>query len=674
MTFLMGTWLLGIGLLSVSIPVIIHLLHRQKTTPVLWGAMMFLKESPLQMKRRKNVDHLLLLLIRMAILALLAWLLARPLWNTARLNPLAGSQPVDMAVVIDHSLSMGRRSGDVTLFDKACSVVDRLTDVRNPVLRNGDTLAVVLAEHQPRQITPVPLSARDVGNLTRVRGQLQALKPGTTDGSIPIAIEAAREVLRRGPNLRKVVLVVSDDQKTSWDVGETAAWQRAVGDPINGIDRGLEVHSYPLSPDTSVSNITVGEISFQPAFVGVNIPVQITATVSNSGPREVGALAVHLSVNGKEMSAAQQVPALGAGQSATVRFDHVFTQGGSAYVRVWTDAIDALQADNESVAALHVWDKLPVLIIDGKLSAAGGRFPNTTYLKIDMESVNSSQAATSLIKPKVLGVLDGATATLGDYYMVVLNDVPQLPVELQARLADYVTRVHGLWIIMGPRTTPAFIDSLATSVGGSAGLFRADLKSKTPRSEKTAPPIEIKDPNNPVVAVVAAGQRNALVGAVTQKWWAIAPRDPDTQVVLATTTGDPLILERALGRGRVAVWTTPVFNLDWNSWPLMPNIVPLVHETIYHLSSLQAGAHNSGNMESGTSLAWNGPALDGVQSVSVDVTLPDGSADRDRPATFRNGRWEFNYPNTFLPGLYQLRFAPTGLPQPVYYGVGAKRN
>ena len=33
-----------VGLAAVSIPLIIHLLHRQRTTPVQWGAMHFLLE------------------------------------------------------------------------------------------------------------------------------------------------------------------------------------------------------------------------------------------------------------------------------------------------------------------------------------------------------------------------------------------------------------------------------------------------------------------------------------------------------------------------------------------------------------------------------------------------------------------------------------------------------
>src|SRR5271154_6663885 len=129
---LMGTAILTVGLLSVSIPIIIHLLHRQKTTPLLWGAMLFLKQSPLQMKRRKQVDHWLLMALRMLVLAFLAYLVAQPKFKM-KVDPLS-VQSVDVAVVVDHSLSMGRRTGTRTLFEEAQEVVDRLTSGVSPIL------------------------------------------------------------------------------------------------------------------------------------------------------------------------------------------------------------------------------------------------------------------------------------------------------------------------------------------------------------------------------------------------------------------------------------------------------------------------------------------------------------------------------------------------------------
>src|SRR4051794_33377255 len=103
MSFLMAPLLIGV--LAAAIPVLIHLLHRQRTTPVQWGAMQFLLESQLKFRRRKKVDHWLLLLARMALLGLLGFLLARPLLIDGKYNPLSSNVATDIAVVVDHSLS-----------------------------------------------------------------------------------------------------------------------------------------------------------------------------------------------------------------------------------------------------------------------------------------------------------------------------------------------------------------------------------------------------------------------------------------------------------------------------------------------------------------------------------------------------------------------------------------
>src|SRR5918998_3004838 len=97
--FLMTSMLFALA--AVSIPVIIHLLHRQRTTPVKWGAMQFLLESPLQLKRRKKVDHWLLMLLRMAAVALLVFALSRPLLIEGKYNPLNNSLATDIGVVVD---------------------------------------------------------------------------------------------------------------------------------------------------------------------------------------------------------------------------------------------------------------------------------------------------------------------------------------------------------------------------------------------------------------------------------------------------------------------------------------------------------------------------------------------------------------------------------------------
>ncbi|HVT81150.1 MAG TPA: BatA domain-containing protein, partial [Phycisphaerae bacterium] len=98
----MMPWLAAFGGIALIIPVLVHLLHRQRVTPIQWGAMQFLLETPLKVRRRRKIDNWLLMLVRMAIVAFLAMLLARPVMRTSNLS---SSTPTDVVVVIDHSLT-----------------------------------------------------------------------------------------------------------------------------------------------------------------------------------------------------------------------------------------------------------------------------------------------------------------------------------------------------------------------------------------------------------------------------------------------------------------------------------------------------------------------------------------------------------------------------------------
>ena len=69
-------WML-IGLAGIALPLLVHLLSRKKYDVVEWGAMQFL-ELGRNAKRRVQLEEFLLMLLRMTLLALLAFALARP--------------------------------------------------------------------------------------------------------------------------------------------------------------------------------------------------------------------------------------------------------------------------------------------------------------------------------------------------------------------------------------------------------------------------------------------------------------------------------------------------------------------------------------------------------------------------------------------------------------------
>ena len=654
MTFLMGWPLLLSGILLASIPVVIHLLHRQRTTPIRWGAMRFLLESPMRSRRRRRVDQWLLLAVRVAALLLLAWVLARPAITSGISASLGSDAPTDIAFVVDHSLSMTRVAGDQTLFDQAAAIVD--DSIRT--LKRGDTLSIILAEHELRAMSPVPAPAADAAKLGQ---SLRQLKPGTTDCSIPAAVGVARQILSHGPNSRKLVLILSDQQRTNWQIGDSGAWRAASGSSSE--TARTSIYNVPLPSPKSAANISIGAITVEPNLVGINRPSQILAAISNHGSTDFTALSIRMAVDGREAGTPMQIPSLPVGQSVTVRFDHTFTLAGSHWVKIWMDAIDALPADNLAVAAISVWQRLPVLIIDGQLTRAGS-FPSAQFLAAAMQPLDPARAQSALIVPTIVSAADSSSANLDDFYAVVINDVPELPPDAEQRLADYAADGHGVWVILGPRTRAPFI-----SGPQQARLAKLSVKEPAPRSAPNSPAIEIRSPANPMIALIASSDRSALAGAATMKWWPLRAEDGDDQIILATADGDPLILEHPVGNngGRAVIWATSADGA-WNNWNLMPNFVPLVNETIYHLCAPILRGQKNGSITAGSPILWSGPPKPALQS--ADVTLPDGTIDRDRKPTFRSGQWEFQYPNTFEPGLYQVKFTASGAMPPVYFGVG----
>src|ERR1017187_4447693 len=93
-------WLAALGSATASIPIVIHLLNRQRYRKVPWAAMHWLWASFKKSRRRLQVEQLLLLIVRTLILLLLALALARPLLQYAA-GLLAGRAALQRVIVLD---------------------------------------------------------------------------------------------------------------------------------------------------------------------------------------------------------------------------------------------------------------------------------------------------------------------------------------------------------------------------------------------------------------------------------------------------------------------------------------------------------------------------------------------------------------------------------------------
>ena len=104
MTFLAPLFL--VGLAGLAIPVILHLIQKERKNVVQFPSLMFLRRIPYQSVQRRRIRHSFLLFMRLAALALIVLAFARPFLRRTEIAASA-SGAREIVVLLDRSYSMG---------------------------------------------------------------------------------------------------------------------------------------------------------------------------------------------------------------------------------------------------------------------------------------------------------------------------------------------------------------------------------------------------------------------------------------------------------------------------------------------------------------------------------------------------------------------------------------
>src|SRR5688500_2356195 len=103
MSFLTPLFL--IGLAGLAIPVLIHLIQRERKNVVQFPSLMFLSRIPYQSVQRRRIRHWMLLLMRLGALALIVLAFARPFLRRTEAAA-GGAGPREVVLLLDRSYSM----------------------------------------------------------------------------------------------------------------------------------------------------------------------------------------------------------------------------------------------------------------------------------------------------------------------------------------------------------------------------------------------------------------------------------------------------------------------------------------------------------------------------------------------------------------------------------------
>src|SRR5689334_2945703 len=167
------------GLAALAIPVLIHLIQREKKRVVQFPSLMFLRRIPYQSVKRRRIRHWLLLFMRLAALALIVLAFARPFLRRTEIA--AGATGArEVIILLDRSYSMGYGGKWAKAMAAAQSAINGMTPSdRGSIVLFGANTEVAL---------------RSTADRARLNAAIAGLQPGASATRYAPALKLAGSI------------------------------------------------------------------------------------------------------------------------------------------------------------------------------------------------------------------------------------------------------------------------------------------------------------------------------------------------------------------------------------------------------------------------------------------------------------------------------------------------
>ncbi len=433
MTFL--NLALVFGAAALVIPLVIHILNRHRFRKVQWGAMHLLEAVVRVNHKRFQLEQLILLLVRCAIPVLLALCLARPVLTGFR--ALEGSAPVSLVILLDSSYSMDTVSETGSRFEAAVDAASALIEATG----RGSEIFVLQTGGTPTPLTDQPSSDGDslVRRLKQARGGMGA-------SQMQLSLDEALTTLSTMSNARRELVIVSDFQPPDWrDVRANA---EALRQRCQAMDVTPTLTLLPIGEPAN-RNVAVESLTFPSRALGVGQQLMVRAQLRNYGNTVFDNARVIMRIDGHE-SAITQV-SLVANGTTQVLFPCTFDTAASHVMEVEVIADDSLATDNRCAAAVTVWDRVDVLLVDGDPSSQPLQ-SETDYLSVALTPFSFGRSKlTDLVRTQVIRPDAIEPVLLQHSRVVVLANVSRLDDQRLQLLSQYVSGGGALLICAGNR-------------------------------------------------------------------------------------------------------------------------------------------------------------------------------------------------------------------------------
>lgn len=644
MSFL-NPWLL-VGIAGVASPIIIHLLAKKQIKRVVWAAMRFLKVTVDRNKRKMNIEDILLLILRCLILALLAFALARPSLREGGFGGFGGDEAA--ILLVDNSGSMSATDGAVSRFEKAQKAAGQILDG----LPAGSRVAVWLVSDTVRESVSEP--ARDLALARKSIREAKRTDQGTEWQS---ALRRAVEMLKKQPGVHKHIYAVTDGQAAGWKgVGE-------IRTQLEAVKREMRA-TLVLTTEGEQGNLGITDVRLATALPTVNQPLRFEVSVANFGPAEAGGVAVSLAIDDEPPAEEQMLDTIAVGGAPkSLSLFATFREPGFHTVTARLHS-DRCPFDDQRSFALRVIDEVNVLLVDGD-PGAEPRDSEVFYLCNALTPVPLELRDRFVIKTRTVTGVEFEKTALRDFNAVVLANVVDLSPLAADALQAYVRGGGGLLVFPGSRISVPFYNGLLLGerslLPAAFGPVRGENLDET-RAERPDKffRLQAKDYAHRIVELWKDPASGSLASAQFYRAFTLQPaKQSDVPgdaglpaVVLSFADGEPALMERPFGLGRVVQFSSTADGA-WSDLPVRPIFLPLMHRT---LGFLLARTGDRLNVRVGTPFTHTVTAERAGKSYTVTEPGAKPGTSRTRTVMAKSGTPQIEEADSSVAGAYAVHF------------------
>ncbi len=651
---------------AAAVPVVLHMVFiksRRKAKDLPFATLRFLRISAEKTRRRKRIHDLLLLLVRMAVLILIAVGLARP--TLTSLPSIWGGGHWAVVIVLDNSASMGTidqgRSRDEVRFRSALRAAEQIMDQ----LEEGDQVALLLTggPELPEQgkLSGAHEKARQMLNQW-IDSPLKTSGVSYQRADLALKVRQARELLAKSEAANKHVYVLTDLQKLSWEglEEESAAEREDTG--ADDVPIILVDFNRAPKPNVAITGVDLLDVLHQRSAMPIAgqpivAAVELFGAAPVAQPRHL-----ELYVDGVKQSSS---PALNVppGGRLTHEIRFTFEHSGLRRGEVVLVGEDGSKLDDRWCFTMEVNQGIPVALVKPRRHEIP-YLEDTFYIE---QALAPGKSGDWAIRLDTITAADLASRPLGDYRVIFCVNLPAPQGAAARRLRSYVAGGGNLVWICGDNVDPDAYNRMNQQAGGQLlPLPLLDVRAPQPGDGRESFRIGFLDKEHPALTTLlqpASLYRSVLI----YRHLRMAEDDASGARVMARLDderGEPLLVEKSVQRGKVLLLGTGA-HLRWSNLPLRPIFLPLLVHLTFDLAGAGQDQHQT---LAGSPLVF--PLEDPGGSGHVEVQRPDGETIR-RQAIDEEGRplEVFRYEDTHRIGIYVLRLLQGSRPVQIGYAV-----